>query len=113
MCISGSMLNSEVPSVRFAWRNTPVYVVNGSGDAVIPPLYGMETAVFLDSLGIPTSFYQQPGGSHSLRTLMPQLERAWSDMHLGIVRQQSIPQLASRNNFLAAPPIPHDSALKP
>ncbi|MBC5815953.1 MAG: hypothetical protein GIW97_05370, partial [Candidatus Eremiobacteraeota bacterium] len=46
MCISGSMLNSEVPAIRFAWRTTPVYVVNGSSDAVIPPLYGMETAAF-------------------------------------------------------------------
>lgn len=113
MCISGSMLNSEVPSVRFAWRNTPVYVVNGSSDAVIPPLYGMETAVFLDSLGIPTSFYQQPGGLHSVRTLMPQLQRAWSDMHSGIVRHESIPQLSSRNAFLAVPPSFHDVLMKP
>jgi S-formylglutathione hydrolase FrmB len=113
MCISGSMLNSEVTAIRFAWRTTPVYVVNGSNDAVIPPIDGMQTAVFLDSMGIPTSFYQQPGGSHSIRTLMPQLARAWSDMHLGIVRQQSIPQLSARANFLAAPPSLPNTALKP
>ncbi|MFN2527962.1 MAG: hypothetical protein ABR584_04500 [Candidatus Baltobacteraceae bacterium] len=113
MCVSGSMLNSEVPGIRFAWRETPVYVVNGSSDAVIPPLYGMETAVFLDSLGIPTSFYQQPGGSHSVRTLMPQLQRAWTDMHQGITRPASIPQIQSRNGVLPAPPRTHDGVLKP
>lgn len=113
MCIAGALLNSEVPTVRFAWRDMPVYVVNGSLDEEIPPVYGIRSAVFLDSLGIPTAFYQQPGGHHAVRTLMPVLERAWADMHAGVVRTSSIPRGAAGTAFLPAAPPMHDSDFKP
>lgn len=113
MCIAGALLNSEVRAVRFAWRDTPVYVVNGSSDQSIPPMYGLQTAAFLDSLGVPTSFYQQSGGHHWVRTLMPQLTRAWDDMHHGLTRPASIPRVANRPGFMAVPPHLSDGDMKP
>lgn len=113
MCIAGALLNSEVPAVRFAWRDTPLYVVNGSADEEIPPAYGAQTAAYLASLGIPVSFYQMPGGHHALRTLVPVLEAAWNDMHRGIVRAQSVPERSASGSFLPAAPSLHDSSLKP
>lgn len=113
MCIAGALLNSEVPMVRFAWRDTPIYVINGSLDEEIPPLYGLRSAAFMDSLGIPTAFYQQPQGHHAVRTLMPVLERAWADMHADVVRANTIPHGAGGMAFLPAMPSMHDADLKP
>lgn len=113
MCIAGALLNSEVPAVRFAWRDTPVYVINGTLDEEIPPIYGMRSAAFMESLGIPTTFYQQPAGHHAVRTLMPALERAWADMHAGVVRANTIPHGAAGTAFLPAVPAMHDADLKP
>lgn len=113
MCIAGALLNSEVPAVRFAWRDTPIYVVNGTQDGEIPPVYGMRSAAFMDSLGIPTTFYQEPGGHHAVRTLMPVLERAWADMHAGVVRTNTIPHGTAAAGFLPATPSMHDADLKP
>jgi len=86
MCIAGAILNSEATAVRFAFRNTPNYVVNGSNDQVIPPQYGEMTAQFLAGVGIPTGFYQEPGGTHFVPTLVPALSSAWNDMLAGVVR---------------------------
>jgi poly(3-hydroxybutyrate) depolymerase len=113
MCIAGALLNSEVARVRFAWHDTPVYVVNGSQDASIPAVYGLQTAVFLDSLGVPTSFYQQPGGFHAIRTLMPQLEHAWDDMHHNVTRSDSIPRNTATAGFLPTAPHLQDADFKP
>lgn len=86
LCIAGSVLNSEAPSVLRAWKNTPIYVVNGKQDQSIPPMYGEMTAVWLAGSGIPTSFYQEPDGTHFIPTLMPSLTKAWKDMIAGVVR---------------------------
>lgn len=91
MDISGAMLNSDVSSVQFSWRTTPVYVVTGKRDVVVPPVLGEETASYLSALGVPTAFYEQADGEHWFRTLMPVLSQAWSDMYAGIVRQSSVP----------------------
>jgi len=86
LCISGSILNSEAASVVKAWRNTKIYVVNGKLDTEIPPQYGLYTAQYLASMGIPTGFYQEPKGTHYIPTLMPALTGAWNDMLKGVVK---------------------------
>ena len=86
LCIAGSILNSETASVMKAWKNTPIYVVNGKLDQSIPPMYGEMTAVYLAGMGVPTGFYQEPNGTHFLPTLMPSLTQAWHDMIAGVVR---------------------------
>lgn len=94
MCVSGAVLNSEITRVAFAWRDTPLYIVTGGRDESIPTAYGEQTASVLASLGVPVSFYEEPGAGHALRTLLPSLERAWSDMHAGTVRTGSAPASA-------------------
>jgi predicted esterase len=88
MDISGAMRSSETSSVQFAWRTTPVYIVTGKRDEVVPPELVEKTAAYLASGDVPVSFYEQPDGEHWLRTLMPALSRAWSDMYAGIVREK-------------------------
>jgi acetyl esterase/lipase len=97
MDISGAMLNSEVATIRFAWRDTPVYVVTGKHDASIPSIYGEETAAYLTSLGVPTGFYEEPDGEHQVRTLIPALTRAWLDMHAQVVHSD-LPAERTRPN---------------
>ncbi len=85
MSIAGAVLNSEMPSVTKNLRNVPIYVVNGSDDAEIPPKYGDDTAQALVAAGLRAGFYQQLHGNHFLRTLGPALDDAWSDMLRGVV----------------------------
>ncbi len=86
MSISGAVLNSEMSDVLYAWRGTPLYVVTGAHDDEIPTIYGEETARTLYEDGLPVSFYEEPTGGHTIRTLMPSLTAAWDDMHVGVVR---------------------------
>jgi pimeloyl-ACP methyl ester carboxylesterase len=111
LCISGAMLNSEVPRIRFAWRETPVYVVTGKKDASIPSVYGEQTAEYLAYLGVPTTFYEAPQGEHQVRTLMPSLSAAWTDMIAGIVRANTVPVVGGVPSLNVPPTI--QSTLRP
>lgn len=79
--------------VAFAWRSTPLYVVTGTADIVVPPILPRQTAARLSAMGVPVSFYEQPGGEHWPNTLLPVLTQAWKDMQSGIVRSGSVPPL--------------------
>ncbi len=91
MCISGAILNSGVRAVSIAWQTLPVYVVTGAHDESIPTKYGEQTAAYLASLGLPVSFYEEPQGTHFMRSLTPSLQRAWDDMHAALVRRENVP----------------------
>ena len=110
MCISGAILNSGVRPVSIAWHDMRLYVVTGAHDASIPTKYGEQTAGYLAGLGLPVSFYEEPAGTHALRTLTPALERAWDDMHAGLTRPESVP--VARSGF-ALPAGPPAGAMKP
>ena len=111
MSISGAIVNSETASVSKAFRNTPIYVVNGKLDQSIPPQYGLFTAQYLASVGIPTGFYQEPKGTHMIPTLMPALSAAWGDMLKGVVRN---PPSAIASESLSLPQmLPDAPSLKP
>jgi predicted esterase len=97
LCVSGAILNSGVRAVSIAWRYTPLYVVTGAHDESIPTKYGEQTASYLASIGLPVSFYEEPHGSHTLRTLWPSLERAWEDMHAALTRPETVP--VARSGF--------------
>lgn len=90
MDISGALADSAIDGVHFAWRTTPVYVITGKDDNVVPASYPERSAQVLAALGIPTSFYEEPAGEHWVRTLFPSLSKAWADMHAGIVRSGSV-----------------------
>lgn len=111
MCISGAILNSGVRAVDLAWHDMPLYVVTGAHDDSIPTKYGEQTAGFLAGIGLPVSFYEEPNGSHALRTLIPSLQRAWTDMLSGTERPDSVP--AGRNGGGALPSSGPTVPLKP
>ena len=92
LCISGAILNSGVRPVTIAWKEMRLYVVTGAHDDSIPTRYGEQTASYLASIGLPVSFYEEPTGTHALRTLAPSLQRAWDDMHAGLTRPDSVPR---------------------
>jgi poly(3-hydroxybutyrate) depolymerase len=91
LCISGAILNSGVRPVSIAWKDMRLYVVTGAHDDSIPTRYGEQTAAYLAGIGLPVSFYEEPHGTHSLRTLVPSLERAWDDMHAALTRPENVP----------------------
>ncbi|HYW54486.1 MAG TPA: hypothetical protein VE826_10975 [Dongiaceae bacterium] len=91
MCISGAILNSGVRPVSIAWKDMRLYVVTGAHDDSIPAEYGEQTAAYLAGLGLAVSFYEEPKGTHALRTLAPSLERAWDDMHASLTRAENVP----------------------
>lgn len=109
MCISGAILNSGVRAVSTVWADTPLYVVNGAHDDQIPAKYGEQTATFLAGLGLPVTFYQQPDGTHAVRTMMPALQRAWDDMHAGVVHPDTVPRGRGATVPQTGPPPAHPS----
>jgi acetyl esterase/lipase len=86
MSISGGLIDRQSQRVLSTMRMTPFYLITGSHDNVVPTQYPTSTAVFLQSEGVPVSFYSQTGGTHGLITLLPVLSQAWDDMHDGITR---------------------------
>jgi predicted esterase len=104
MCISGAILNSGVRAVSIAWQTLPVYVVTGAHDESIPTKYGEQTAAYLASLGLPVSFYEEPNGTHFMRSLTPSLQRAWDDMHAALVRRENVPIVRAGFNLPGSGP---------
>ncbi len=104
MCISGAILNSGVRAVSIAWQTLPVYVVTGAHDESIPTKYGEQTAAYLASLGLPVSFYEEPNGTHFMRSLTPSLQRAWDDMHAALVRRENVPIVRAGFNLPGSAP---------
>lgn len=82
--------------VAFAWRSTPLYVVTGARDIVVPPVYPRQTAAILSGMGVPVSFYEEPTGEHWPATLVSALSQAWNDMQTGVVRSGSVPPLLAQ-----------------
>jgi len=104
MCISGAILNSGVRAVSIAWQSLPIYVVTGAHDESIPTKYGEQTAAYLASLGLPVSFYEEPAGTHFMRSLTPSLQRAWDDMHAALVRRENVPIVSAGFNLPGSAP---------
>ena len=100
MSIAGSVLSSEAQLVRLAFAHTPIYVVTGTSDDQVPTSFAQNTAIYLDSVGIPAGLYIVPSGTHSVVTLEPMLSAAWHDMLTGKIRASARPL---RNGRVALP----------
>lgn len=105
MSIAGSLLGSDASRAVAMLRNTPIYVLTGTGDQSIPTQWPTATANYLALAGLDVSFYSQRGGTHHLATLLPILTQAWSDMLHQAVR-------APPAN-LASPPLPGAIPMNP
>jgi acetyl esterase/lipase len=86
MSIAGGLLDRDTHLVIATMNQMPFYVLAGSADGTVPNQYSISTAEFLQASSVPISFYFEPGGTHSMITLLPKLTQAWDDMHAGIVR---------------------------
>lgn len=106
MSIAGAIVNSASHTYLDRCAKVKLYVVNGGDDDSIPPKFGLQTAQYLAGYGVPTSFYQEPHGTHALRTLESILDRAWSDMLAGAVHPVASVRGPSGNGLpgLTAPP---------
>ena len=104
MCISGAILNSGVRAVSIAWQTLPLYVVTGANDGEVPTRFGEQTAAYLASLGLPVSFYEEPRGTHFIRSLTPSLQRAWDDMHAALIRRENVPVVRAGSNLPGSAP---------
>jgi len=106
MSIAGAIVNSASHTYLDRCAKVKLYVVNGGDDDSIPPKFGLQTAQYLASNGVPASFYQEPHGTHALRTLESILDRAWSDMLAGAAHPVATVRGPSGNGLpgLTAPP---------
>jgi len=92
--ISGALVGSATDGVMHHWAHTRIYIVHGDRDQSIPVRYAVDGASFLYDNQIPVSYYSVTAGSHSIRTLLPALGRAWADMLSGKVSDSEITMLA-------------------
>ena len=108
MCVSGGLFSTaDAEAAARELRTVPLYALTGARDADIPTTYTTASAGYLRYSGMPVSYYQQADGTHRIESLRPILDRAWDDMHHGVVRQPP-PTFA----LGAAPPQP-PSGFKP
>jgi predicted esterase len=91
MAIAGGPNDDDKQAVLRSFQGKPVYTVSGSDDAIVSNAYVRLVAHLLRDGGIPTGYYEQPRGTHSLATIYPAIERAWSDMLRGEVPQDVLP----------------------
>ena len=91
MAIAGAALGSEIELVRAAFQHTRVYVITGTADESIPTTYPQNTAIYLNSVGVPTGLYVVPAGTHAIVTLAPTISAAWHDMLSGKIRASAWP----------------------
>ncbi len=91
LCASGAMTESNRSIATRGLAGKPVYVVEGSADDVVPVSFARRTASLLASAGIAVRYYEQKGGRHSLGTIAPSFEQAWSDMLNGVTATTPIP----------------------
>ncbi|MDQ6779917.1 MAG: alpha/beta fold hydrolase [Candidatus Eremiobacteraeota bacterium] len=80
LAASGGMTSETVDSALHALRKTPVYLVVGSDDPIVPQGYMAHNAQLLHDSGIEAHLYEQPGGLHSIVTIATAFKRAWRDM---------------------------------
>jgi phospholipase/carboxylesterase len=90
MCISGGLLDTRAQRLVAMMSQTPVYVLTGALDDVVPTQYPTATAIYLRDKRVPVTLYTQPNGTHRLISLLPILTRAWDDMAQGIVRTPTV-----------------------
>jgi dienelactone hydrolase len=91
MAIAGAAYGSEVDRFHAAFQHTPIYVITGTADESIPTQYPQNTAVYLNSVGVPTGLYIVRGGTHAIATLAPTISAAWQDMLSGKIRASAWP----------------------
>ena len=80
LAASGGMTTETMPAALRELQATPVYLVIGSDDPIVPQGYMRQNLDLLSRSGIETHYYEQPHGVHAIGSIDEQFERAWRDM---------------------------------
>lgn len=80
LAASGGMVTETLTPALTALQHTPVYLVVGSDDPIVPHGYMAQNASLLQHSGIEVHYYEEPGGLHSIVTISKSFKQAWTDM---------------------------------
>ncbi len=84
LSIAGTLTNDDKDGFVKAMRGKPAFLVIGSDDPLVKVEYVRGAAAFLTANGVDCHYYEQRGGLHSLDSLQPSLQRAWTEMLAGV-----------------------------
>ncbi|TAM77936.1 hypothetical protein EPN44_01855 [bacterium] len=80
LAAAGALTDESREAIARRLHRTQVYLVSGTGDAVVTPRAVRATARFLRTSGVHVHEYQVTGGHHALYALEPALRSAWFAM---------------------------------
>jgi predicted esterase len=83
LVIEGAVAQNDSDAVAGHVKGKPIYLVAGTNDESIKAAYVRQLAEWLRRNGALVTYYEQPGGTHSLASVAPSLNRAWRDMLSG------------------------------
>jgi predicted esterase len=83
LVIEGAVAQNDSDAVAGHVKGKPIYLVAGTDDESIKAPYMRQLADWLRRNGALVTYYEQPGGTHSLASVGPILNRAWRDMLSG------------------------------
>ncbi|HME82891.1 MAG TPA: hypothetical protein VKF82_12575 [Candidatus Eremiobacteraceae bacterium] len=93
LVIEGAVAQTDSDAVAQHVRGKPVYLVGGSEDGSITSAYLRQLAAWLSSHGALVTYYEQPGGTHSLASVAPMASKAWRDMLAGVASSGTIQEV--------------------
>ena len=83
LVIEGAVAQNDSDAVAGHVKGKAIYIVAGANDESIKPVYLRQLAEWLRRNGALVTYYEQPGGTHSLASVAPLVDRAWRDMLAG------------------------------
>ena len=101
LIIEAAVAQSDSDAVASHVRGKPIYLVAGSDDESIKAAYARQLADWLRRNGALVTYYEQPGGTHSLASVAPLVTKAWRDMLAG-----NRPTGAAVDNVSEPTPVP-------
>lgn len=84
LSIAGTLTNDDKDGFVKAMRGKAAFLVIGSDDPLVKVEYVRGAAAYLTANGVDCHYYEERGGAHSLESLQPSLQHAWTDMLAGV-----------------------------
>jgi predicted esterase len=103
LAASGGMVTEDSATALKALQNTPVYLVVGSNDPILPAGYMKKNYGVLRASGIEAHYYEEPGGLHAIGSIKNAFGHAWHDL-LARSNYSSIMPTAAQPKLPSTPP---------
>lgn len=97
------MTSETLDSALQGLARTPIYLVVGSEDPIVPSGYMALNARLLRDSGIEAHLYEQPGGLHSIITIATAFKQAWRDM---LAHRPGVADLKTATSPIPKPTMP-------